>query len=332
MKNIAIIGAGGWGTALAIHLGKLGHRVKLWVYERDLAERMSHSRENDLYLPGFTIPESVIPSNSFLETIEEAEVLLSAVPSHVCRSVYQQMLPYLHKDLVFISATKGIEEGSLMRMSQVIRSVIEERFEPKIAALSGPTFAREVASETPTAVVIASEEPSLAKMIQQGFSSPYFRFYTNSDVIGVELAGAVKNIIAIASGIITGLGYGHNTIAALITRGLAEMMRLTQALGGRPETLAGLAGIGDLVLTCTGALSRNRKVGERLGKGEKRASISKGMQMVAEGIHTSRAVAQLGERLGVELPITAQVYAVLYKDKAPRQALTELMQRELKEE
>ena len=332
MKNVAIIGAGAWGTALAIHLGRLGYRVKLWVYERDLAERMSHSRKNDLYLPGFTIPESVIPSNSLGGTIEGVEVLLSAVPSHVCRSVYQQMLPYLHKDLVFISATKGIEEGSLMRMSQVIRSVIEERFEPKVAALSGPTFAREVASETPTAVVIASEDPSLAKVIQQGFSSPYFRFYTNSDVIGVELAGAVKNIIAIASGIITGLGYGHNTIAALITRGLAEMMRLTQALGGRPETLAGLAGIGDLVLTCTGALSRNRKVGEKLGRGEKLASITKGMQMVAEGVHTSRAVAQLGERLGVELPITAQVYAVLYKDKDPRQALTELMQRELKEE
>jgi len=332
VKNIAVIGAGGWGTALAIHLGKLGYRVKLWVYERDLAERMSRSRENDLYLPGFTIPEPVIPNNSFPETIEEAEVLISAVPSHVCRSVYQQMLPYLSKDLVFVSVTKGIEEGTLMRMSQVIRSVIGERFEPRIAVLSGPTFAREVASETPTAVAIASEEPSIARMIQQGFSSPYFRFYTNSDVIGVELAGAVKNIIAIASGIVAGLGYGHNTIAALITRGLAEMMRLSRALGGKPDTLAGLAGIGDLVLTCTGALSRNRRVGERLGKGEKLASITKGMQMVAEGVHTCRAVVQLGERLGVELPITAQVYAVLYQDKNPRQALTELMQRELKEE
>lgn len=332
MKNITIIGAGGWGTALAIHLSKQGYQVKLWVYEKDLAERMSRSRENDLYLPGFTIPESVSPSNSFQETIEGAEVLLSVMPSHLCRSVYQQMLPYLHKDLVFISATKGIEEGTMMRMSQVIRSVIGERFEPRIAVLSGPTFAREVASETPTAVVIASEEPSLARMIQQGFSCPYFRFYTSSDVIGLELAGAVKNIIAIASGIVTGLGYGHNTIAALITRGLAEMMRLTQALGGRPETLAGLAGIGDLVLTCTGALSRNRKVGERLGRGEKLASITKGMQMVAEGVHTSRAVSQLGEKLGVELPITAQVYAVLYQDKDPRQALAELMQRELKEE
>ena len=332
MKSIAIIGAGGWGTALAIHLAKQGYRVKLWVYEKDLAERISHSRENDLYLPGFTIPESVIPSSAFRETIEGAEVLLSAVPSHVCRSVYQQMLPHLHKDLVFISATKGIEEETLMRMSQVIRSVIAERFDPQIAVLSGPTFAREVANEIPTAVVIASEEPSLARMIQQGFSSPYFRFYSNNDIIGLELAGAVKNIIAIASGIVTGLGYGHNTIAALITRGLAEMMRLTQALGGRPETLAGLAGIGDLVLTCTGALSRNRKVGERLGKGEKLASITKGMHMVAEGVHTSRAVAQLGEKLNVELPITAQVYAILYKDKDPRQALTELMQRELKEE
>ncbi|TKJ29363.1 glycerol-3-phosphate dehydrogenase [bacterium (candidate division B38) B3_B38] len=332
MKNITIIGAGGWGTALAIHLSKQGYQVKLWVYEKDLAERMSRSRENDLYLPGFTIPESVTPSNSFQEAIEGAEVLLSVMPSHLCRSVYQQMLPYLHKDLVFISATKGIEEGTMMRMSQVIRSVIGERFEPRIAVLSGPTFAREVASETPTAVVIASEEPSLARMIQQGFSCPYFRFYTSSDVIGLELAGAVKNIIAIASGIVTGLGYGHNTIAALITRGLAEMMRLTQALGGRPETLAGLAGIGDLVLTCTGALSRNRRVGQRLGRGEKLASITKGMQMVAEGVHTSRAVSQLGEKLGVELPITAQVYAVLYQDKDPRQALAELMQRELKEE
>jgi len=332
VKNIAIIGAGGWGTALAIHLSKLGYQVRLWVYEKDLAERMSHSRENDLYLPGFTIPEGVIPSNSLQETIEGTEVLLSAVPSHVCRSVYQRMLPYLHKDLVFISATKGIEEATLMRMSQVIRSVIGEKFEPRIVVLSGPTFAREVASETPTAAVIASEEPSVAKKIQQGFFSPYFRFYTNSDVIGVELAGAVKNIVAIASGIVTGLGYGHNTIAALITRGLAEMMRLSRAMGGRAETLAGLAGMGDLVLTCTGALSRNRRVGERLGRGEKLASIMKGMQMVAEGVHTSRAVAQLGERLGVELPITAQVYDVLYQDKDRRQALMELMQRELKEE
>ena len=332
MKNIAIIGAGAWGTALAIHLSKLGYQVRLWVYEKDLAERMSHSRENDLYLPGFTIPEGVIPSNSLQETIEGTEVLLSAVPSHVCRSVYQRMLPYLHKDLVFISATKGIEEATLMRMSQVIRSVIGEKFEPRIVVLSGPTFAREVASETPTAAVIASEEPSVAKKIQQGFSSPYFRFYTNSDVIGVELAGAVKNIVAIASGIVTGLGYGHNTIAALITRGLAEMMKLTQAMGGRAETLVGLAGMGDLVLTCTGALSRNRRVGERLGRGEKLASTMKGMQMVAEGVHTSRAVAQLGERLGVELPITAQVYDVLYQDKDRQQALMELMQRELKEE
>ncbi len=332
MKNIAIIGAGGWGTALAIYLGKLGYRVKLWVYERNLAERMSRSRENDLYLPGFTIPESVIPSNFFPETIEEAEVLISAVPSHVCRSVYQQMLPYLSKDLVFVSVTKSIEEGTLMRISQVIKSVVGERFEPRIAVLSGPTFAREVASETPTAVVIASKDSSIARMIQQGFSSPYFRFYTNSDVIGVELAGAVKNIIAIASGIVAGLGYGHNTIATLITRGLAEMMRLSRALGGKADTLTGLAGIGDLVLTCTGALSRNRRVGERLGRGEKLASITKGMQMVAEGVYTCRAVVQLGEKLGVELPITAQVYAVLYQDKDSRQALTELMQRELKEE
>ena len=332
MKNIAIIGAGGWGTALAIYLGKLGYRVKLWVYEEDLAERISHSRENDLYLPGFTIPEEVMPSNSLQETIEGAEVLLSAVPSHVCRSVYHQMLSYLNKDLVLISATKGIEEGTLMRMSQVLRSVIEERFEPRIVVLSGPTFAREVASETPTAAVIASEEPSIAKMIQHRFSSPYFRLYTNSDVIGVELAGAVKNIVAIASGIVTGLGYGHNTIAALITRGLAEMVRLSRAMGGRAETLSGLAGMGDLVLTCTGALSRNRRVGERLGRGEKLASIMKGMKMVAEGVRTSRAVAQLGERLGVELPVTAQVYAVLYQDKDPHQALLELMQRELKEE
>jgi glycerol-3-phosphate dehydrogenase (NAD(P)+) len=332
MKRIAIIGAGSWGTALAIHLSTIGHPVTLWVYERDLAESMQSHRENDIYLPGFTIPEGVKPTNSLEYALDGTDIILSAIPSHVCRQVFKQMLPFLKEGKIIVSATKGIENESLMRMSQIIAGVLKEKFHPSLAVLSGPSFAVDVARYHPTAVVIASEDNEAAQSIQQEFYSPTFRLYTSKDIIGVELAGAFKNVIAIAAGVIDGIGYGNNTLAALITRGLTEMTRLVVAMGGKERTMSGLAGIGDLVLTCSGALSRNRQVGQRLGKGEKLNDIISGMAMIAEGVKTTKSVMDLSQKLTIEMPITNQVYAILYKGKDPQLAIRELMLRDLKSE
>jgi glycerol-3-phosphate dehydrogenase (NAD(P)+) len=332
MKRIAIIGAGSWGTALAIHLSSIGHPVTLWIYERDLAERMQSHRENDIYLPGFAVPEGVKPTNSLEHTLDGADIVLSAIPSHVCRQVFKRMLPFLKEGKIIVSATKGIENESLMRMSQIIAGVLKEKFHPSLAVLSGPSFAIDVARHHPTAVVIASEDNEAAQSIQQEFYSPTFRLYTSKDIIGVELAGAFKNVIAIAAGVIDGIGYGNNTLAALITRGLTEMTRLVVAMGGKERTMSGLAGIGDLVLTCSGALSRNRQVGQRLGKGEKLDDILSGMAMIAEGVKTTKSVMDLSQKLTIEMPITNQVYAILYKAKNPQLAIKELMLRDLKSE
>lgn len=306
--------------------------VRLWVYEADLAERMRETRENDLFLPGFTLPPNVNVLSDLCPAVEGAEVVLSVTPSHFTREIYARMLPFLPPGALFVSATKGIESGTLLRMSEVIREVVGARFEPRVSVLSGPTFAREVAGGEPTALVVASHDDALNHSIQTAFSGPTFRVYRNADPVGVEMAGALKNVIALGAGVCQGLGLGSNTIAALITRGLAEISRLAVAVGGQPLTLAGLAGLGDLVLTCTGQLSRNRQVGIELGRGRLLAEITGSMKMVAEGVKTTFAAMDLAERHGIDLPITAQVRAILRGERAPREAIRELMERSLKGE
>jgi len=330
MALIATIGAGSWGTALSCALANIGHRVRLWAYEEEVAAGILRNRENRIFLPGIKLPEGIIPTTDFSEAIEGADYVVTAMPSHVCRSVYKQMLPLLHPEMLFVSATKGIESSSLMRMSEVIRDVVGTRFVPRLAVLSGPSFAREVVRGDPTAVVVASSDRALARKVQEDFSSATLRLYASEDVAGVELGGAVKNVIAIAAGVIEGLGLGHNPMAALVTRGLAEMTRLACACGGRSETRAGLAGMGDLILTCTGDLSRNRQVGGELGKGRKLNDILSSMRMVAEGVKTTEAAVALAEKYGVDMPITRQVWYILQGKTAPRDAVRELMERSLK--
>ncbi len=330
--SIAIIGAGGWGTALSIAMARTHESVDLWVFEPDVAESIRKERTNPVYLPDVRIPEAVHPSSSLEKVLSGTEIVICAVPSHVCRNVFEQMLPFLTPEMTFVSATKGIENETLMRMSEVITDVVEKSFTPRVAAISGPTFALEVARGEPTALVVAGPDASLRLFLQKELSAPRFRLYTNPDIVGVEIGASVKNIIAIASGVVSGLNLGHNATAALITRGLAEIMRLAEACGGRSETLAGLAGLGDLVLTCTGHLSRNRQVGRALGEGKKLDEIISSMRMVAEGIKTSKSTAALANKLSVEMPISQQIYSVLYEGNSPEHAITALMERELKEE
>ena len=332
MKNLAIIGGGSWGTALAIVLAPRFDRVRLWVYEQDLAERMCVSGVNDIYLPGFQLPANVGVLNDLASALDGAGIVLSVVPSHIVRAVYQQMLPHLVPEMHIVSATKGLETGTMLRVSEVIRNVVEPRFAPRIAVISGPTFAREVARGDPTALVVACTDRELAETIQSAFAGPTFRLYTSSDPVGVEIGGAVKNVVAIGAGVCHGLGLGHNAVAALITRGLAEITRLTVAIGGQPKTLAGLAGLGDLVLTCTGDLSRNRHVGLELAKGRKPPEIVESMKMVAEGIKTTGATVDLARRHSVEMPIAQQMHAMLELGRDPKEAIRQLMERSLKGE
>jgi glycerol-3-phosphate dehydrogenase (NAD(P)+) len=333
MTDIAIIGAGAWGTALAIILARRGAGgVRLWAYEREVRDAIVTRRTNDRFLPGFEVPESVFATNHVAEALAGAEIVVSVMPSHHCRTLFRQMAPTLRPEMIFVSATKGIENDTLLRMDEVIIEVLgsASHFTPRIGALSGPSFALEVARGDPTAVTIASSDTELAGTVQSEFSTPSFRVYTNEDIVGVGLGGALKNVIAIAAGVCDGLGLGHNTIAALITRGLAEISRLAVAAGARPETMAGLAGMGDLVLTCTGGLSRNRTVGVELGRGRKLPDIIAGMHgMVAEGVLTTNAALGLARKLGVEMPITEQIYLVLHQDKPPQDAIRELMTRRL---
>jgi glycerol-3-phosphate dehydrogenase (NAD(P)+) len=327
--KVAMVGAGSWGTTLAMHLSRLGHEVTLWVYEPDLLGRIRHTRVNDLYLPGFRIPEGVLLSGSLEETVRGAEAVVLATPSHVLRAVLGSMRPHLSGRQALVSVAKGIETDSLMTMSQVVSSVVGRA---RFAVLSGPSFAREVAEGLPTAVTIASREEELARRLQSALSSKQFRAYAHHDVIGTELGGAVKNVIAIAAGISDGLGFGLNARAALITRGLSEMTRLGIAMGADAMTFGGLSGNGDLILTCTGDLSRNRGVGLRVGRGEGIDAIRGSMTAVAEGILTTRSVRDLARRWGVEMPITEQVYQVLYGGKDPGAAVADLMTRPLKRE
>jgi glycerol-3-phosphate dehydrogenase (NAD(P)+) len=334
VKKIAILGGGSWGTALAIVLSHshAPHRLGLWVREPELAEAMCVRRSNDAYLPGLLIPPEVKISNSMPEVLAGADMVLGVVPAAHARSVYAQALPSLNADVVFVSAAKGLEPGTRARMSEVLVQVLSRRFLPRISVLSGPSFALEAARGDPTAVVIAAQDAALAVTVQEEFAGKTFRLYTNGDPLGVELAGAMKNVIAIAAGACKGVGLGQNSIAALITRGLAEMTRLATALGGRAETLSGLAGLGDLVLTCTGALSRNRSVGVQLGRGRPLPEILAGMRMIAEGVTTAAALFDLARTVGVEMPISRQVYAILYESKSPQEAIREIMERPLKHE
>ncbi len=330
--NIAVIGAGSWGTTLANLLAEKDYSVTLWCYETELSERMQQTRINDLYLPGKVLAENLHFTSSLKTAVAEKQVLLFVTPSQVTRRILEQALPDIAPETLLVSASKGIENDSLMLLSQVFEELLPEVMHRQLGFLSGPSFAKEVSLGMPTAVVAAARDISVAEQIQSIFSTDKFRVYTHNDIIGVELGGAMKNVIALAAGVADGLGFGHNTRAALITRGLAEMTRLGLKLGGVAETFAGLAGMGDLVLTCTGDLSRNRSVGFELGKGRKLDDILVGMKTVAEGIKTTLSAYQLAEKLAVEVPIIEQMYLILYQEKDPRQAVTDLMLRDLKAE
>ncbi|HVC00182.1 MAG TPA: NAD(P)H-dependent glycerol-3-phosphate dehydrogenase [Candidatus Dormibacteraeota bacterium] len=343
VDKIAVLGGGSWGTALALLLARNNPRcrIHLWVHDPQLAASMREERLNQPYLAGFELPAAIAISNDLTETVSGASLIVGVMPSAHARQVYTAAFAPLHRIPPVVSATKGIEPGLLARMSQVIEEVARAHPSapvppgtscPRIAVLSGPSFAREVARGDPVAIVVASRDRDLARHVQEMFSGTAFRVYVSEDVCGVEMGGALKNIIAIAAGICVGLNLGHSTVAALITRGAAEMTRLACALGAQPRTLSGLSGMGDLVLTATGALSRNRAVGIELGRGRPLAEILQSMRMVAEGVGTTGAALELARRAGVEMPITEQMYAVLNGGRAPREAIRELMQRRLKEE
>jgi glycerol-3-phosphate dehydrogenase (NAD(P)+) len=330
MSRVAIIGAGAWGTALAIALGRKGtHTIQLWANEAEVVESIAERRVNERFLPGFEIPLSVEATRDLDAALGRAEIVVSVMPSQYCRALFERIGGSLRPETLVVSCTKGLENGTLLRMSELIAEVLRPRkFTPRVGALSGPSFAKEVARGDPTAVTVASSDSELARAVQHAFNSSRFRVYTNDDVIGVELGGALKNIIAIAAGVCDGLELGHNSVAALITRGLAEIARLVVACGGRLDTMAGLAGLGDLVLTCTGDLSRNRSVGVELGKGRKLPDIIAGMHgAVAEGIFTTKAAVGLARKKNIEMPITEQMFAILEQGKAPQQAIEDLMTR-----
>lgn len=325
MSRITILGAGAWGTALAISLARRGgHSIALWSHSAPLAEMLTDTGENLPYLPGCTLPMGIEITADLPAAVFEADIVLCAMPSQHLRGLIVEIAPILTRDQIIVSAAKGIEGKTLLRMSQVIASLTENR----CGVLSGPSFAQEVATGAPTAIVVAASDPLLAQTIQREFSSASLRLYTNDDVAGVELGGALKNVIAMASGVVNGLNLGHNAGAALVTRGIAEITRLAVACGGRRQTLAGLSGVGDLVLTCTGSLSRNRWVGTELGKGKRLKEILTGLHgKVAEGVWSTTAALGLAARYEVEMPITEQMSAVLHEDKSPQEAIRQLMAR-----
>jgi glycerol-3-phosphate dehydrogenase (NAD(P)+) len=330
--RVAVIGAGAWGTTLANLLAQKGYAVTLWVYEPDLADRMRRERMNALYLPGVALHPNVMPTADFAEALCQVTRCVSALPSHGVRMVWQTLGPQLPVRALLISATKGLEADSLLTMSQVLKAAIPPEKQVDMAVLSGPSFAREVSQKIPTAVVAAALEHDVAEVVQDLFSTPLFRVYTNTDVLGVELGGALKNVMAIAAGVCDGLQFGYNTRAALITRGLAEMAQLGVVMGARVQTFAGLSGMGDLVLTCTGDLSRNHTVGVQLGQGKSLAAILSQMRAVAEGVTAASAAVALGKQYHVDMPIAAHVYAILQGQIHPRDAVTALMARALKRE
>lgn len=325
--RIGVIGAGSWGTTLANLLAEKGLQVDLWVFEEELFQCMERKRENEVFLPGIRLSEGIHLTHSLEEAFSGKSILVCALPSHAVREIFSQGRPYLQEGVLIVSATKGLEDESHLTVSQVLREVIGRKREAEIACLSGPSFAKEVCRKIPTAVAAAGTSPAAAQKTQELFARPFFRVYTNPDMIGVELGGATKNVMAIAAGASDGLGFGHSSRAALITRGLAEMTRLGVKVGADARTFFGLAGLGDLVLTCTGDLSRNRSVGLELGKGRPLAEILAGMKMVAEGIRTTKALRALARDLRVEMPITEKVHQILYESKDPREAVADLMSR-----
>lgn len=325
MQTIAVLGAGSWGTAIAVHLGRLGHRVHLWARDPRLAAEIQSRRANAVYLPDVTLPPTVTVVDALAPALHDIDIVVSAMPSHGCRTVMAAAGPHLRPQATIVSATKGLEPDSLLRMSEVIQQTLGES--RRVVVLSGPSFASEVAQQRPTVLVAASPDSQASELVQSEFRGPALRLYASNDVVGVEIGGAMKNVIAIAAGVVEGLGLGHNALAALITRGLAEITRLACAAGGQRETTAGLSGLGDLVLTCTGTLSRNRHVGLELARGRRLADVVASMKMVAEGVNTTRAALALGGRYGVELPIATQMAAVLDGRSDVRSAVEALMLR-----
>ncbi len=328
MGYIAVIGAGSWGTTLAYVLSEKGYDISLWAYEESLAEEMQKTRVNSIYLPDITLPENIKISSRIDEALSRARYILNVVPSQHTRFVFKEACPFIPGNAVIISASKGIERGSLLTVSSVLKEISDNA----VAALSGPSFAKEVVKRMPTAVTLATSDKYTGMLLQEIFNTNYFRVYTHDDVLGVEIGGALKNIIAIASGISDGLGLGHNARAALITRGLAEMKRLGTAMGAKKETFSGLSGLGDLILTCTGPLSRNYSTGLKLAEGMKIEEILSQTRMVAEGVATSESAYELSKKYGIEMPIVEQVYGVLYEKKIPADAVNDLMSRSLKAE
>jgi glycerol-3-phosphate dehydrogenase (NAD(P)+) len=328
IEKITVLGAGAWGTTIAAHLAKKGLKTTLWMREEEVKESILASRENTLFLPGFTLPEGLIPTNDIEASLDGAQMVVSVVPSHGMRGVFLKAAEFISKDTIIVNTSKGIEIETGLTGSGVLKECGVDR----LVVLSGPTFAKEVISDLPCALSAASKSQEDAKAVQDVFSTPHFRVYTNSDILGVEFGGALKNVIAVAAGISDGLELGTNSRAALITRGLKEMTDLGVSLGALSETFYGLSGVGDLVLTCTGGLSRNRQVGERIGRGEKLKDIIASMKMVAEGVKTSEATLKLAEKTGVDMPITEEINKVLFEDKPPHNAVVDLMNRELGEE
>lgn len=334
LKNVSIgvVGAGSWGTALADLLGRKGFQPELWAFETEVKEQIETDGENKLYLPGFSLSRHIRPSNDIAKVVSEKDLVLIAVPSHVMRETTEKIHGYVSRRTTIVSASKGIENKTHLTMSGVLKEILTDVPSRGFAVLSGPSFAREVGMQFPTVISAASENPDTARFVQHIFATSYFRVYTNDDMIGVELGGAVKNVIAIAAGIIDGLGLGLNTRAALVTRGLTEIRRLGLKLGANPRTFSGIAGVGDLVLTCTGDLSRNHTVGKKIGEGMKLGDVLKDMQMVAEGVKTAKSVYDLSQKLDIEMPISHEVYHILYDDISAKEACLRLMTRDLKQE
>jgi len=328
MSYISVIGAGSWGTTLACLLVEKGFDVLLWSYEKEVVNEINAASANSAYLPGVILPAALRATDNVEEAVKKARYILNVVPTQFVRSVFKEAAGHLHEDSIIISASKGIEQKTMLTVSGILNEITGSRG----AVLSGPSFAKEVFNKLPTAVTLASDNPDSALLLQEIFNTRYFRVYTHSDVLGVELGGALKNVIAIASGICDGMGLGHNSRAALITRGLSEMTRLGESLGADKRTFSGLSGLGDLVLTCTGPLSRNYTVGVKLGQGLKLSEILAASRSVAEGVATSLSAYELSRRQGVEMPIVEQVYEVIYKDKAPSEAVDVLMNRTLRPE
>ncbi len=332
MMRVTVVGAGAWGTALAKHLAEKQLAVSLWAHEPEVVHSIAQQRENALYLPGVRLPATLTATNGLSEALTQTDCVLFAVPSHVARSVLGRIGPWLPESVPFVSATKGIEEITFDLMTQVMQDTLPSHLRDSLMVLSGPSFASEVSQGKPTALCLAGRDHGLVKTIQALFITPSFRVYADDDLIGVQLGGALKNVMALAAGVVDGLELGHNARAALITRGLAEMIRLGVAMGADPRTFYGLSGVGDLILTCTGPLSRNHSVGVRLGRGERLEGILASMQAVAEGVRTAKAALGLAQRCGVDMPIVQEVNAVLFADKSCRRAVGDLMEREAKGE